>query len=738
MAKKFGQNATVRITWLWSYLAVLLLPLIICALTLSFQNQELLSESAKANEAILTQIQVVYDDVFSKAIDFSQEVVLQTHLAETKTRAVSTYGIYQYRLYHLQQQINSLLAVNQHLEDYYVFFDNGTVLTSSAILSKGYVAASLEAKSFPYAQYLDLVKTQQQAAFVIMPWQNDEKIVYFTPFHDTIVGMPEGYVLLVFSNQSIAEMLALSSQWNEEGYMLIIDDQRQILASNRMPPQELIDQIDLGAHLAHNMVQSAGGSYIITSMPAFTPQLRYVSVLPSDFFYARYEFLHRLIVWTIIACVLLDGLMIYYCIRRNYRPIQQLISGLDDNTLPEMEALEGEYGQIRRHYSRLQTQNYEYLLLLERKSELLEQNFFFQWLTGSFFGAPHAKIHSIAAQYGVPLNQGDYLVGQITLPKEQPPFPDGLYLSIFQNLFSELFEPFGAAHYTQVYDLNLIVLFLNDPHQQAQAEIVCRQVGDILKEKFDVTASVTFSPLQNRLSDAPIAFMALSGKQIDVKYSYEFTAEDENRIANYLLIADTENLCSLIDSIFDKNLQQAGFPAQMAKCLAMDIGAAMMKSALSRDALINTGIVELLSRCDDAQAMRLALETYGRELCQHLRTQSPDPKQSPQTDLSDRVLAYCRAHFTEPDLNVNFLGDHFGRHPVYLSSQFRSRTGLRLSDFIRQLRIEHAKQLLLETSASIREIAADSGFTDSSALIRVFKTVEGITPSEYRQTHSRI
>jgi len=99
MAKKAWENATVRITWLWSYLAVLLLPLIICALMLSFQNQELLSESAKANEAILTQIQVVYDDVFSKAIDFSQEIVLQTRLAETKTRAVSTYGIYQYRLY---------------------------------------------------------------------------------------------------------------------------------------------------------------------------------------------------------------------------------------------------------------------------------------------------------------------------------------------------------------------------------------------------------------------------------------------------------------------------------------------------------------------------------------------------------------------------------------------------------------------------------------------------------------
>jgi len=605
-------------------------------------------------------------------------------------------------------------------------------------LSKGYAAASLEAKSFPYDQYLSLAETQQQAAFIIMPWQNEEKIVYFAPFHDTIVGMPEGYVLLVFSNQSIAEMLALSTQWNDEGYMLIIDDQKQILASSRVPPQELTDQIDLGMHLVHNMAQSAKGSYIITSMPSFTPQLSYVSVLPSDYFYARYELLHRLIIWTILTCVLLGGVMIYFSIRRNYRPIQQLISGLDDNSLLEMEALKGEYGQIRRHYSRLQTQNYEYLLLLERKSELLEQNFFFQWLTGSFYGAPEEKIHSTAAQYGVPLHPGNYLLGQITLPAEQPPVPDGLYLNIYQNLFSELFEPFGTAHYTQVYDLNLIVLFLNDPHQQAQTETICRQVGDILKEKFDITAHVTFSPLHTRLSDAPIAFMALSGKQIDVKYSYEFTAEDENRIANYLLTADTENLCSLIDSIFDQNLRQAGFPVQMVKCLAMDIGASMMKNALSRDALINTGIVELLSRCDDAQAMRLALETYGRELCQHLRTQSPDPKQSPLTDLSDRVLAYCRAHFMEPDLNVNFLGDHFGRHPVYLSSQFRSRTGLRLSDFIRQLRIEHAKQLLTETSASIREIAAESGFADSSALIRVFKTVEGITPSEYRQTHSRI
>ena len=118
MTLKAKQGSSVRLSWLLSYLAVLLVPLAICAMLLSFQNEELLAESAKANEAILIQTQVLYDDIFCEAVDFSQEIVLQTRLASGKTRVTDSYGLYQYRMYHLQQQLNSLLVVNRYLEDY--------------------------------------------------------------------------------------------------------------------------------------------------------------------------------------------------------------------------------------------------------------------------------------------------------------------------------------------------------------------------------------------------------------------------------------------------------------------------------------------------------------------------------------------------------------------------------------------------------------------------------------------
>lgn len=71
-------------------------------------------------------------------------------------------------------------------------------------------------------------------------------------------------------------------------------------------------------------------------------------------------------------------------------------------------------------------------------------------------------------------------------------------------------------------------------------------------------------------------------------------------------------------------------------------------------------------------------------------------------------------------------------HPTYISKIFKKQTDQNLTDYILEYRICKAKQLLSDNKYKIYEVAQLSGFKDSKYFGNVFKTVVGITPSEYR------
>lgn len=73
-----------------------------------------------------------------------------------------------------------------------------------------------------------------------------------------------------------------------------------------------------------------------------------------------------------------------------------------------------------------------------------------------------------------------------------------------------------------------------------------------------------------------------------------------------------------------------------------------------------------------------------------------------------------------------------GLSKFYFAKQFRSYTGRTYWDYISQIRLKKASQLLIETDDTICKIAFDCGFHDLSSFNRSFKKNIGCTPSEYR------
>ena len=105
--------------------------------------------------------------------------------------------------------------------------------------------------------------------------------------------------------------------------------------------------------------------------------------------------------------------------------------------------------------------------------------------------------------------------------------------------------------------------------------------------------------------------------------------------------------------------------------------------------------------------------------------------------LAARADALIRASFQQP-ISASSLAEQLGCNPDYLGRAFRSTYKHTLTEAIHKIRIRHATALLGEGLTTIDAIATQSGFDDIGYFRRVFKSLTGMTPRDYRRIHSRV
>ncbi|MFD0679121.1 MULTISPECIES: AraC family transcriptional regulator [unclassified Paenibacillus] len=76
-------------------------------------------------------------------------------------------------------------------------------------------------------------------------------------------------------------------------------------------------------------------------------------------------------------------------------------------------------------------------------------------------------------------------------------------------------------------------------------------------------------------------------------------------------------------------------------------------------------------------------------------------------------------------------------HPVYLSRVFKKEMGINFSEYLAEYRMNMAKTWLENTSWKISEIAEKLSYTNTTAFIRTFRKIVGVTPGQYREQYNR-
>jgi AraC-like DNA-binding protein len=110
------------------------------------------------------------------------------------------------------------------------------------------------------------------------------------------------------------------------------------------------------------------------------------------------------------------------------------------------------------------------------------------------------------------------------------------------------------------------------------------------------------------------------------------------------------------------------------------------------------------------------------------------PRGAVQSDGLRAALDEIHRHFLEP-LRQMDVAERAGLSTAAFSRFFRRATGIRFVDYVIDLRVGHACQLLLETDLPMTQISHESGFANLSNFNRAFRQRRGMTPSEFRNTY---
>ena len=137
------------------------------------------------------------------------------------------------------------------------------------------------------------------------------------------------------------------------------------------------------------------------------------------------------------------------------------------------------------------------------------------------------------------------------------------------------------------------------------------------------------------------------------------------------------------------------------------------------------------------------IQEQQQKMRHYLLSQSNVPDETETTESEElqdeflqKVTEYIQAHLSAPDLTVENLAEAMNVSSVHLYRKLKQTTNITPNDWIRNLRMQQATQLLCRNDMHVAEVAYAVGYSDPKYFSKCFKTLYGMSPSAYVKAKS--
>jgi YesN/AraC family two-component response regulator len=217
---------------------------------------------------------------------------------------------------------------------------------------------------------------------------------------------------------------------------------------------------------------------------------------------------------------------------------------------------------------------------------------------------------------------------------------------------------------------------------------------------------------------------------------YYYPIDLELRILNAVKIGELQEAERILDQLFEQNFAERKLSADMVQQLFGELKGTLLK-LMQHSPFAERDVIEEVKRRVEQLPVSTSLERFRSDFRSLLETFCHlvlKKKESDKDEIVDKIKAILEKRYPDPDLNLYRIAEAVELPEKYVSQVFKEQTGENLSDFLEQIRIKHATDLLFTSEKTIDEIAQDVGYNSAHAFRRAFKRVSGVLPSLYRKT----
>jgi len=160
---------------------------------------------------------------------------------------------------------------------------------------------------------------------------------------------------------------------------------------------------------------------------------------------------------------------------------------------------------------------------------------------------------------------------------------------------------------------------------------------------------------------------------------------------------------------------------------------ALLKNNFANGDLTDATVEEWYEALFNITDETILKKTLSSEIVEYIATYRKKREEAESKPIRD-VIDYIHQHYGEKILIEDMAARAFF-NTTYFSELFKRQTGKNFSDYLTEVRISEAKEMLRDSRQNIGDIADKVGYKDTKYFTKIFTKLVGIKPSEYRKLY---
>ncbi|GBF77202.1 AraC family transcriptional regulator [Paenibacillus sp. 598K] len=637
------------------------------------------------------------------------------------------------------------------------------------LFNTGFHMLRSEAQARPYEEQLAdsrkmyWSKSGQQRTADGLDRREPIRLVHHIPGEST---RPFGVLTITVNQEKMVNLLKTMTPYNEGATFLMEGTDHVIVSDNRASSQALYSEL---REEVTRRVETAGKDTFLweregkTYSVSYGSFLRvdkgwtYVSAAPVTAITGPVVMLSNTILIVSSAGLIVALLLSWLASLRMYSPIARLMRRLGGAEAPLREVDEFQYIE-----GRWQSAEHRSLHLQEKLDDQLphlRSGFLQQLLQGHLYAYSEQDLRTRLQRYGWETEGHQFqllhvrLTGYSRMTERFPRGDESLVTFAAANIVEELTEAaFARCDVMNFHDLSLCVMIVSERGSQTSEalEALGSRVTETINRILQLQVTLTISRPIEQLRLISATFMEVeraSGSRPFVNQNQTIRLGDldestEAQAARYPFALELElvqtmrsgqgsAVRALVDRFYEELVAYRMSEVQIQQSLLQLLGSLqhMMLQAgiVPYQLFAGANLFEELSQMRDPEKMvdwlkeRVALPFIAEREARASRQ---------LREVVEQTVAHLQEHYMTP-VSLESCADRVGVNSYTLSKLFKSVTGVNFIDYLTELRIAKAKELLRESEMQINLVAEAVGY-QQRYFNRIFKKHAGVTPSEYR------